>query len=163
MLYPGRSSAGRRRHSTGTATATVTREVSLGGKIERPAASAATSSSAPPPGPLAAPPGEPGVSFAGAFGVGGHTGALGGATVRGGASAGATGTAVGGTSVTPCWGTKSAALCLYGHGIVAPRARCSSSLMIASRLSGTNAALAGFATWWITSGGYGFSEDSCGA
>ena len=63
MPYPGRSSAGRRRHSTGTATATVTREVSLGGKIERTAASAATSSSAPPPGPLAAPPGEPGVSL----------------------------------------------------------------------------------------------------
>lgn len=159
MPYPGRSSAERRRHSTGAATAMVTREVSLGGKIERTAASAATSSSAPPPGPLAAPPGVPGVLFAGAFGGGGHTGALGGATVRG-----ATGTAVGGTSVTPCWGTKSAALCLYGAGIVAARARCSSSLMIALRLSGTHAALTAFPAWWITSSGNRFSQGcSCGA
>ncbi len=142
----------------------VTREVSLGQKIARTAASAATSSSAPPPEPVPAPPGEPGVLFSGAFGLGGHAGALGGATVRGSASAGATGTAVGGTSVTPCGGTKSAALCLYGAGIVAARARCSSSLMIALRLSGTNAALTAFAAWWITSGGYGFSEGcSCGA
>src|SRR3954447_6609183 len=89
--YPGRSSAGRRRHSTSTATAIVTRDVTVGGKIERAAASAATMSSAPPPERLAAPPGEPGMSFAGAFGAGGHTGALHGATARGRAPAGPTG------------------------------------------------------------------------
>ncbi len=75
--------------------------------IERTAASAAKSRTAPPAGPLSAPPNEIGESFAGVFGVDGKVGAFGGAADRVGAALppGATGTSVGGTSVTPCGGT----------------------------------------------------------
>ncbi len=75
--------------------------------IESTAASAAKSMTAPPAGPLSAPPKEIGESFAGAFGVDGKAGALGGAVLRGGATLppGATGTSLFGTSVTPCGGT----------------------------------------------------------
>ncbi len=75
--------------------------------IERTAARAAKSRTAPPAGPLSAPPNEIGESFTGAFGVDGKVGALGGAVLRGGETLppGATGTSLGGTSVTPCGGT----------------------------------------------------------
>ncbi len=75
--------------------------------IERTAARAAKSRTAPPAGPLSAPPNEIGESFTGAFGVDGKVGALGGAVLRGGETlpSGATGTSLGGTSVTPCAGT----------------------------------------------------------
>ena len=76
--------------------------------IMRTEASAANSMTAPPPGPLSAPPNEIGESLAGAFGVDGHFGGdFGGVELRDGVEStpGATGTAVGGTSVTPCAGT----------------------------------------------------------
>ena len=75
--------------------------------IERTAARAAKSRTAPPAGPLSAPPNEIGESFTGAFGVDGKVGALGGAALRGGETLppGATGTSLGGTSMTPCGGT----------------------------------------------------------
>ncbi len=76
--------------------------------IMRTEASAANSMIAPPPGPLSAPPKEIGESLAGAFGVDGHFGGdFSGVELRDGVEAtpGATGTAVGGTSVTPCAGT----------------------------------------------------------
>ena len=105
--YPGRSRERRRRYSTGTVTAVATREVSHGGMIERIAASAAKKKIARPVGPLSAPPNEIGESFVGAFGAEGRAGAFGGADV-GVVCVPAveeTGTAVGGTSVTPCCGT----------------------------------------------------------
>ena len=75
--------------------------------IERIAASAAKKKIARPVGPLSAPPNEIGESFVGAFGAEGRAGAFGGADV-GVVCVPAveeTGTAVGGTSVTPCCGT----------------------------------------------------------
>jgi hypothetical protein len=72
--------------------------------IARKAASAAKSRRAPPTGPLSAPPNDIGESLAGEFGAGGRVGSFGGGAVEGagvGSAPGATGTAVGGTSVTP--------------------------------------------------------------
>lgn len=85
----------------------ATREVSHGGMIMSTAASAAKSRTTPPAGPLRAPPNEIGESLAGALGAEGRVGAFGGATDLAGATfAPATGTSVGGTSVTPLAGTK---------------------------------------------------------
>jgi len=102
--------------------AMATREVSHGGVIRRIAASAAKSRTAPPAGPLSAPPNEIGESFTGAFGADGNVGGLGGDVVSAGGvlTPDDTGTSVGGTSLTPCAGTKArAAAGLSGCGALA--------------------------------------------